>query len=101
MQKATLTEIAIIVTSGIVAGSLANELADHGVAVMAIVTTVLATLTTGLYLARQIGDGLRTSLFTCPTKGCTTSIRASGTNQTELARIQAFATDHTKHGSNR
>jgi hypothetical protein len=101
MQKATITEAAILLVSGTVAGSLANELADHDVAVMAVISTVLATLTAGLYLATQIGQGLRTVLYTCPTKGCPVSVRAKDVSDQEKTRFRAYATDHAQHGSAR
>lgn len=98
MQKATLTEAAILITGGVVAGSLANELADHGVATMAIVCTVMSTLTAGLYFAVQIGQGLRTVLYTCPAKGCPVSVRAKDVSEQEKTRFRAYATDHGQHG---
>ena len=101
MQKATLAEAAILVFSGGIAASLGIQLADHSVSIAAISATITFTLTTGLYIAAQIGQGLRTTLYTCPAKGCTVSIRARGTDQAELARLRTLATDHGKHGSTR
>ncbi|MET7975772.1 hypothetical protein ABZW44_22555 [Streptomyces mirabilis] len=101
MQKATLTEASIAIASGIVAASLGSELAGHHVSPAAIVTTLLAVISTGLYVAQQIGQGFRTSLCTCPVKGCPTSIRAKGTSPEELDRLRVFAADHSKHGGPR
>jgi hypothetical protein len=101
MNKATLTEAVILIASGALAGGLAKQLADHNVSTAAIVAVIVFTLTTGLYLAAQIGQGMRTSYFACPTKGCTVSIRAKNTSPTELDQLRVLATDHTKHGSTR
>jgi hypothetical protein len=99
--KATLTEASIALASGIVAASLGSELAAHYVSPVAIVTTLLAVISTGLYVAQQIGQGLRSTLYTCPSKGCTVSIRAKGASPEELDRLRALATDHSKHGGPR
>jgi hypothetical protein len=97
VNKATLTEAGILTVSAAIAASLGVQLADHSVSIAAITATVVFTLTTGMYFAFQVGQGLRTSYFACPAKGCTASIRARGTDPKELARLQALATDHTKH----
>ena len=101
MNKATLTEAAILIASGATAGGLANQLADHHVSVAAIIAVIAFTMTTGLTLAHQVGQSLRTSFYACPAKGCTVTIRARGTSPTELANLRTLATDHTKHGSAR
>jgi hypothetical protein len=101
MNKATLTEAVILIASGALAGGLAKTLNDHNVGTAPIVAVIVFTLATGQYFAAQIVQGMRTSYFACPTKGCTVSIRARGTNTHELTRLQALATDHSKHGSNR
>ena len=101
MKKATLAEAGILIVSGGIAASLGLQLADHSVSAATIAATVVFALTTGSYLAAQVGQGLRTTFFSCPTKGCTVSIRAKDTSQDELARLRALATDHTKHGSTR
>lgn len=99
MKKATLVESAIVVLSGALAYGLGAQLADHGVSLTTIVATVAATLTSGLGLAEQISKSMRTTLYTCPAKGCTVSIRAAGTTEEELNRLQALATDHSNHGT--
>lgn len=101
MNKATLTETAIVITFGAAAASLATQMNARDVSTLAIVAVIAFTLTTGLSLASQVGQSLRTTLYTCPAKGCTVSIRARGTSTTESARLRDLATDHTKHGSNR
>lgn len=101
MQKATLTEATILIASGAVAAGLATRISDHGVSTAAIVAVIAFTLTAGASLAQSIGQAMRTHLFTCPTKGCTASIRARDTSPTELAQLRALATDHSKHGSTR
>ncbi|GGS96275.1 hypothetical protein [Streptomyces violaceus] len=98
MQKATIAEGVILLISGALAAGLGAQLADHNVSIAAITATVVFTLTSGMGFANQIGQGLRTSLFTCPTKGCTVSIRARGTSTAELDRLRSLATDHSKHG---
>jgi hypothetical protein len=99
--KATLTEASIGLASGIVAASLGSELAAHHVSPAAIVTALLAVVSTGLYVAQQMGQGFRSTLYTCPAKGCTVSIRARGASPEELAGLCALATDHSKHGGPR
>jgi hypothetical protein len=99
--KATLTEASIALASGFVAASLGSELAAHHVSPVAIVTTLLAVISTGLYVAQQIGQGFRTALYTCPVKGCSASVRAKGTSPAELDLLRTFATDHSKHGGPR
>ncbi|MFE2486016.1 hypothetical protein ACFXGR_22500 [Streptomyces mirabilis] len=101
MQKATLAEASIALSSGIVAASLGSELASHHVSPAAIVTTLLAVVSTGLYVAQQLGQGFRSTLYTCPVKSCTASIRAKGASPAELDRLRALATDHSKHGGPR
>lgn len=99
MKKATLVESAIVILSGALAYGLGDQLSDHGVSLTTIVATVVATLTSGLALAEQISKSMRTTLYTCPAKGCAVSIRASGTSRDELDRLHALATDHSKHGA--
>lgn len=101
MQKATITEATILIVSGAIAAGLAKQLADHNLSTATIVAVAAFTLTTGLHLAAQTGQGMRTTLYTCPAKGCTVSIRARGASRDELSRLQALATDHSKHGSTR
>lgn len=100
-SKATLTEIAILATSAVVAGTLARELADHDVSVAAIISVILAVLACGLYVGTQIGQGLRVTVYTCTAKGCPVTIRAKDVDSDELTRLKAYATDHTQHGSTR
>lgn len=101
MQKATLIEAGILVTFGAAAASLATQMNAHDVSTLAIVAVIAFTVTAGASLAQAVGQGLRTSYFACPTKGCTVSIRARGTDTDELNRLQALATDHSKHGATR
>jgi hypothetical protein len=101
MQKATLAEIGILTLSGGIAANLGIRLAHYGVGPALIGTTTVLALTTGLYLAAQIGQGLRTTFFACPTKGCTVSIRAKDTSPTELDQLRTLATDHSKHEATR
>lgn len=101
MKKTTLVESAVVVLSGALAYGIGDQLSDHGVSLTTIVAAVVATLTSGLALAEQISKSMRTTLYTCPAKGCTVSIRASGTSQTELNRLRELATNHTKHGGTR
>ena len=58
---------------------------------------ILACLA-GMYLIRRIGEGHRTTVFTCPVKDCPVSIQAAGSSDAELDRLQALAVDHSKHG---
>ena len=99
MKKTTLVESAIVILSGALAYGLGHQLSDHGVSVATIVAAVAFTLSSGLALAEQISRSMRTTLYTCPAKGCPVSIRASGTSRDELDRLQAHATDHSKHGA--
>lgn len=101
MQKATIAEGVTLLISGALAAGLGAQLADHNVGIAAIAATVVFTLTTGLHFAHQIGQGLRTTIYSCPAKGCTVSIRARGTSPAEADRLRALATDHAKHGSTR
>ncbi|MFI0822215.1 hypothetical protein ACH4TX_41735 [Streptomyces sp. NPDC021098] len=98
MKKSTLAEAATVITSGAVASGIGHQLADHHVPTPALVTAVMAILASGLYLAHQISQGLRTTYYTCPAKGCDVSIRARDTSQAELNRLRTLATDHSKHG---
>ncbi|CAL9667393.1 hypothetical protein SUDANB145_07231 (plasmid) [Streptomyces sp. enrichment culture] len=101
MQKATLVEVGTFIAFGAVAASLAAQLHARDVSVAAIVAVIAFTVTTGASLAQSIGQAMRTTLYTCPAKGCTVSIRAQGTSPDELDRLRALATDHTQHGSTR
>jgi len=101
VNKATATEAAILILSGTLAAGLAKQLADHNLSVATIITVAAFTLTTGLYFAAQISQAMRTTLYTCPTKGCTVSIRARAANTDELSRLRALATDHSKHEATR
>ncbi|MCX4911825.1 hypothetical protein [Streptomyces sp. NBC_00878] len=97
MNKATATEAGIVITSGVVASRLASELADQDVSVVAIVAVVMAVLSSGIFLAIRIGQGLRTTYYTCPTKGCPVSVRASNASTAEMDRYRTYVTDHTQH----
>lgn len=101
MQKATITEVGVLVVFGAIAAGLAIQLSDRHVSVSAIVAVVAFTLVAGASLANAIAQSMRTTLYTCPTKGCTVSIRARGTSSEELARLRDLATDHAKHGAAR
>ncbi|MGW2739101.1 hypothetical protein ACWC4D_33490 [Streptomyces sp. NPDC001288] len=101
MNKPNIVETVIVLVSGAVAGSIANQLTDHHVSVATVISAVLTTLATGILLATQIGQALRTTTHTCPRKYCTVSIRTKDVTTTELARLKAYATDHAKHGSTR
>jgi hypothetical protein len=101
VKKATLVEAGILITFGGAATSLATQMNAHDVSTLAIVAVIAFTVTTGASLAQTVGQGLRTTFFTCPTKGCTVSIRAKNTSPTELDQLRVLATDHTKHGSTR
>lgn len=98
MQKATITEAGILTTFGALAAGLAAQLNAHDVSTSAIVAVIAFTVTTGASLAQTIGQSMRTTLYTCPTKGCTVSIRARGTSPAELDRLRSLATDHSNHG---
>ncbi|MDX3279070.1 hypothetical protein [Streptomyces scabiei] len=97
--KATAIEATVLISSGVVASVLGTQLADRGVGTAAILTAVLAVLTASQYFANQLTQGLRTTLYACPTKGCAVSIRAKDVTDAEQARLRAYATDHTKHGN--
>ncbi|MDX3232866.1 hypothetical protein [Streptomyces sp. ME19-01-6] len=99
MRKSTIVESGIVIASGAIAAHLGYQLADHNVPTAAIVATIAFTLTGGLAFASDIAKSVRTTLYTCPAKGCTVSIRAAGTTEDELNRLRVLATDHSKHGS--
>ncbi|MFK8850476.1 hypothetical protein [Streptomyces sp. Ac-502] len=99
--KSMVAEILILAVSGGVGASLALQLAEHGVGIAAIVCAVCAVVAAGVALAAQVGQGLRTTVYTCPAKGCRVSIRAVGTSPEELQRLRDLATDHGKHGGTR
>lgn len=101
MNKATITEATILIASAALAAALATRIASHGVSTAAIVAVIAFTVTAGGSLAQSIGQAMRTTFYTCPTKGCAVSIRARDTSRDELTRLQAYATDHTKHGGAR
>ncbi|MET7713687.1 hypothetical protein [Streptomyces sp. NPDC005407] len=101
MQKTTLIQASIIAPTGAVAISLGAQLAHHNVGTTALVAVLTCVTATGLNLARQISEGFRTTLYTCPANDCPVSIRAAGTSKTELERLHALATDHSKHGTDR
>ena len=100
-RKATTIEASVLVVSGIVAAAISAQLAAHDVAMAVIVTVVLFILAAGQYFAYSLTQGLRTTFYACPTKGCDASIRARGTGKAELAALRALATDHSKHGGAR
>lgn len=99
--KATAIEATVLVSSGTVAAILGTQLADRNVSTAAILTTILAVLTASQYFANQLTQGLRTTFYACPTKGCTASIRAKDVTDAEQNRLRALATDHTRHGGSR
>ncbi|WP_448333462.1 hypothetical protein [Streptomyces sp. DSM 41534] len=98
MKKTTISQAVITATTIVIAARLGYELADHNVSISAIVATIAFTLTGGLAFASDIAKSVRTTLYTCPAKGCTVSIRAGGTTEDELNRLRTLATDHSKHG---
>lgn len=91
------TELTIVILSAVMAGTLAHQLAAHDVGISAIVAAAAAVISTGSYFAAQIGRGLRTTLYTCPAKGCTAFIRTTGTNPAELDTLRGLATNHDHH----
>ncbi|MFJ1993101.1 hypothetical protein [Streptomyces asiaticus] len=97
MKKTTIAQAVIAAVTLVIAARLGYELADHNVSISAIVATIAFTLTGGLAFASDITKGVRTTLYTCPAKGCTVFIRAAGTTENELNRLRALATDHSKH----
>ncbi|WP_042174518.1 hypothetical protein [Streptomyces sp. NBRC 110035] len=101
MHKATITQAGILAPFAVLAAGLGKQIADHGASTTAVISVVAFTLTTGLYFAAQVGQAMRTTLYNCPTKGCTVSIRARNTSPTELDRLRTLATDHAKHGTTR
>jgi hypothetical protein len=101
MKKATLIQTAILIPSGAVATALGAQLASHNVSTAAITSTVLAVLSTGLFLASRLAYVGRTVFYTCPAKGCEVAISARDTRPAELDRLRALATDHSKHGATR
>lgn len=101
MHKATIAEGVILLASGATAAGLADRVHSYGVPTAAVIAVIVFTLSAGLGFANQVGQSLRTSYFACPTKGCTVSIRARGTDAAELGRLRVLATDHSKHGSTR
>lgn len=100
-RKATTIEASVLVVSGIVAAAISAQLAAHDVSMAVIVTVVLFILTAGQYFAYSLTQGLRTTFYACPTKGCVVSIRASHVTDAELKRLRTLATDHSKHGGAR
>ncbi|MEU1787087.1 hypothetical protein ABZ553_14680 [Streptomyces sparsogenes] len=58
----------------------------------------IAVCLAGMYLARRLRDRYRTTVYTCPVKGCGVSILASGSSDAELDRLRDLAVDHSKHG---
>ncbi|MEV5915729.1 hypothetical protein AB0M00_43465 [Streptomyces chartreusis] len=101
MHKATIAEGVILLTSGAAAAGLADKVHSYGVPTAAVIAVIVFTLSSGLGFANQIGQALRTSYFSCPTKGCAVSIRVRSTGKAELAALRTLATDHSKHGSTR
>jgi hypothetical protein len=100
-RKATAIEASVLVVSGVLAAALGDRLADHGVSIAVIVSVTLFILTTGQYFANSLTQALRTTLYTCPTKGCPVYIRARDTAPAQLDKLRALATDHSKHGGAR
>ncbi|MDX2986517.1 hypothetical protein [Streptomyces caniscabiei] len=99
--KATAIEATVLVSSGTVAAILGTQLANRNVSTAAIITAVLAVLTASQYFANQLTQGLRTTFYACPTKGCPVSIRAKQVGDVEQGRLRSIATDHTRHGDAR
>ncbi len=98
---AGLVEVGLLAVSGALAATLTVRLAEHGVDVAAIVAVICCTLSAGLFLAAQFDQGVRTTLFTCPVKGCAVAVRVRGAGPQELCRLRVLATDHRQHGAAR
>ncbi|WP_158712125.1 hypothetical protein [Streptomyces rimosus] len=92
-------EAGLLTVSGALAAALAVRLAEHGVDIAAIVAVICCTLSTGLSLAAQFDQGMRTTLYVCPVKSCAVAVRIRGAGPHELGRIRALATDHRQHGA--
>lgn len=101
MQKATIIQTAILTPSAAVAITLGAQLADRHVSTPAIISTILAVLSTGLFIASRLAYAGRTVYYACPTKGCDVSISARDTSPAETSRLRTYATDHSKHGAER
>lgn len=101
IKKATLVEASLIGVSLITAAALARQLYTHNVNASVIAMVISLTVLAGANLAVTIGLGIRTTTYTCPTKGCPVSVRAQSANPGELARFRAYATDHTQHEARR
>jgi hypothetical protein len=98
VNKPVLAEAAIGITSGVVAASFADILADHNVNVFVTIAVVMFVLCTGITQGTAIAEALRTTLYRCPAKGCDVTIRApKDVGQDALARYRQQATDHTNH----
>jgi hypothetical protein len=99
VKKPTALQAVIYASTIGVAARLAHQLATHDVSVYAITSTVLAVLSTGLFLESRLSNAGRTTHYTCPAKGCQVAITARATSPAESERLQTIATDHSKHGS--
>lgn len=57
----------------------------------------IAACLAGLYLIQRLRESHRTTVYTCPVKGCGVSIQATGSSDAELDRLRGLAVDHSKH----
>ncbi|GAA1065235.1 hypothetical protein [Streptomyces asiaticus] len=58
----------------------------------------MAACVASMYLIRRLDDRRRTTVYTCPVKGCGVSSQAVGSSDAELDRLRNLAVDHSKHG---
>ncbi|MFD4528406.1 hypothetical protein ACFWP7_31710 [Streptomyces sp. NPDC058470] len=83
--------------AGATACYIGYDLADHGVGVAVIVSTVLAILSTGLSVGLRFQQAANdVQLFTCP-EGCGVEIRTTNQPSDSVARLRELATDHSQH----
>lgn len=98
MKKPNLIELAGGAVTATVAGVTADNLADHSVGVLVIVSVVLSMLSSGMWLTGRLAKAETIEVYRCPKQGCTVEIRASRDHSPErLARLRDLAADHGRH----
>lgn len=98
MKKSTIAQGFVLIGSGATVAGITTHLASHHVSAAVILPVIAFTLAVGLQVAGDLGKALTTTLYSCPEKGCTVTIRApKDVGQEALDRYRDQATDHTNH----
>lgn len=97
-MKSTIAQVLVLISSGATAAGFSTHLDSHNVSAAVTIPVIAFTLSVGLQVAGDLGKAISTTVYRCPTKACTVTIRAPKTvGQDALDRYRQMATDHANH----